>query len=114
MTEKARRQDGEEARDERESLPAEMSHELAPERDTQRDLTGATTSETDDVPAPDAAIAGATESTASTETTERPRARRTSRKPSTRCRNRWRHRIHRARTRASRPAQSLNRADPCD
>jgi hypothetical protein len=86
MTEKARRQDGEEAREEREGLPAELAHELAPERDTQRDLsdlTGATTSETDDVPAPDAAIAGATESTASTETTERPRARRASRKAST-------------------------------
>jgi hypothetical protein len=86
MTEKARRQDGEEAREERESFPAELAHELAPERDTQRDLsdlTGATTSETDDVPAPDAAIAGATESTASTETTERPRARRASRKAST-------------------------------
>jgi hypothetical protein len=85
MTEKARRQDGEEAREEREGLPAELAHELAPERDTQRDLsdlTGATTSETDDVPAPDAAIAGATESTASTETTERPRARRASRKAS--------------------------------
>jgi hypothetical protein len=85
MTEKARRQDGEEAREEREGLPAELAHELAPERDTQRDLsdlTGATTSETDDVPAPDAAIAGATESTASTETAERPRARRASRKAS--------------------------------
>ncbi len=88
MTEKARRQDGEEAREERESLPAELAHELAPERDTQRDLsdlTGAAASETDDVPTPDAAIAGATESTESaetTETTERPRARRASHKAS--------------------------------
>jgi len=85
MTEKARRQDGEGAREEREGLPAELAHELAPERDLS-DLTGATTSETDDVPAPDAVIAGATESTESaetTETTERPRARRTSRKAST-------------------------------
>ncbi len=91
MTEKARRQDGEEAREERESLPAELAHELAPERDTQRDLsdlTGAAASERDDVPTPDAAIAGATESTESTEsaetteTTERPRARRASHKAS--------------------------------
>lgn len=61
MTEKARRQDGDEAREERERLPAEMSHELAPERDAQRDLTGATTSDSDGVPAPDAESAGATE-----------------------------------------------------
>lgn len=73
MTEKARRQDGEEAREECESLPTE----LAPECDSQRDLIGATSNEADDVSAPAATSAGATESA---ESTERPRARRATRK----------------------------------
>jgi hypothetical protein len=49
MTEKAKRHDGDEAREDREGLTTEMSHELASERGTQRDLTGATPDTTDTI-----------------------------------------------------------------
>ncbi|HZC07760.1 MAG TPA: hypothetical protein VE338_19135 [Ktedonobacterales bacterium] len=81
MTEKAQRHDGEEAREDREGLTTEMSHELASERETQRDLTGATTDTTD---ATDAT--GANEQASAPDTAkpsaapERPRAPRASRK----------------------------------
>ncbi len=54
MTEKARRQDHEEAREDHEGFSAQMTHEQAPECATQCDLTGTTTDEADD----EAAAAG--------------------------------------------------------
>ncbi|HEY7848646.1 MAG TPA: hypothetical protein VIC27_01215 [Ktedonobacterales bacterium] len=70
MTERAKRQDGDQAREEYEGLAAEtVSQELAPERDAQCDLTGAATEATE---APDAAQP--------TSAPERARARRAARK----------------------------------
>lgn len=79
MTEKAKRHDEDEARENREGLAADLSRELAAERDTQRDLTGAsidataTSETTEQAAAPDTARPGAT---------GRPRAQRTTRKAS--------------------------------
>lgn len=77
MTEKAKRQDRDEAREDRERRSAEMSHELAPElapeRATQDDLTGANTAEND--------ATGATEGAAQPASVPaRARSRRTTRK----------------------------------
>jgi hypothetical protein len=73
MTERAKRQDGDQAREEYEGLAAEtVSQELAPERDAQCDLTGAATEATEATEAPDAAQP--------TSAPERARARRAARK----------------------------------
>ncbi|HET9110927.1 MAG TPA: hypothetical protein VFN78_08900 [Ktedonobacterales bacterium] len=77
MTEKAKRHDEDEARENRESLSADLSHELASERDTQRDLTGATTDMTD---ASEATEHAAAPDAARPRATGRPRAQRTARK----------------------------------
>jgi hypothetical protein len=66
MTEKAKRQDREDAREDRERLSAEISQELAPETAAQDELTEAAPTEGDRAQAVDA--------------TPRPRARRTTRK----------------------------------
>lgn len=66
MTEKAKRQDREDAREDRELLSADMSQEALPEPATQEDLAGAATSEGESAQAADES--------------PRPRARRTTRK----------------------------------
>lgn len=77
MTEKAKRHDEDEARENRESLSGDLSHELASERDTRRDLTGATTDATDTGEATEQA---ASPDAARPHATGRPRAQRSARK----------------------------------
>lgn len=73
MTEKAKRQDRDNAREERERLSADMSQEVAPEEATQDDLTGA-------LPADGETLAATDDTVRSADATSRPRSRRTSRK----------------------------------
>ena len=72
MTEKAKRQDREDAREDRERLSADMSQERAPESATQDELTGNTPTESEAV--------AANESAQPASESPRPRARRSPRK----------------------------------